>query len=513
MESKSAPRPPAGPPGEPPGQLRRTALGVPDIVFFIVAASAPLTVIAGGVSVTYLVTGNTGVPLLFLTLGAILALFVTGYAAMSHHITNAGAFYAYVAKGIGKIPGVATAFVALIAYNSMQIGILGLFGAVFSGFMAQHTSLDWQWYTWVFVAIAVIGVLGWLRVDLNAKVLAIFLTLEIIVVVIFDVVVAGNPGPDGLTAEAFDPSIAFGAGLGAALAFTMAAFVGFESAAIYGEECKEPRRTVAKATYIALGITSLFYAFSAWMLLSAVGPAVATDPAALVEGGFTTPDGMAPDPTSILFVTFGVEISTTMADIATLLFCTSLFAASLSFHSAVSRYFFALGRANVLPRVFGRTRASGAPFVGSITQTLIAAVVIAIFALSDNDPVLEVFTWLTNMGALGVISLLAMASFAVVGYFSRHQHGETIWTSRIAPALAGVGLTAVFIIALSNFNLLITGDPTAPGDDRAVILPAILLVGAVLGLIVGAVMRSSRPEAYARIGEMGEEDGAPARPR
>ncbi len=267
------------------GKLRKTALGVSDIVFFIVAASAPLTVIAGGVASTYLVTGNAGVPLLFLVLGAILALFVTGYAAMSQHVTNAGAFYAYVSKGISKVAGVGTAFVALIAYNSMQIGILGLFGAVFSGFMLDKADIDFAWYTWVFIAIGVIGILGWLRVDLNAKVLAIFLTLEIIVVVIFDLVVIGDPAPGGLTSDASSPSIAFGAGVGGALCFTMAAFVGFESAAIYGEECKDPRRTVARATYIALGITSLFYAFSAWMLQSAVGADVITSADALVEGG------------------------------------------------------------------------------------------------------------------------------------------------------------------------------------------------------------------------------------
>ena len=249
--------------------------------------------IAGGVASTYLITGNAGVPLLFLVLGAILALFVTGYAAMSHHITNAGAFYAYVSQGISKIAGVGTAFVALVAYNAMQIGILGLFGAVFSGYMADKTGINFAWYTWVFIAIAVIGTLGWLRVDLNAKVLALFLTAEIIVVVIFDLVVATDPGPQGLVADAFDPSIAFGAGLGAALSFTMAAFVGFESAAIYGEECKDPRRTVARATYIALGITSIFYALSAWMLLSSVGPAVMTDPEALIKGGFVGVGGGA----------------------------------------------------------------------------------------------------------------------------------------------------------------------------------------------------------------------------
>ncbi len=484
-------------------KLHRTALGVPDIVFFIVAASAPLTVIAGGVASTYLITGNAGVPLLFLVLGAILALFVTGYAAMSHHITNAGAFYAYVSQGISKVAGVGTAFVALIAYNAMQIGILGLFGAVFSGYMADKTGINFAWYTWIFIAIAVIGTLGWLRVDLNAKVLALFLTAEIIVVLLFDLVVVGDPGPQGLAGDAFNPSISFGAGLGAALSFTMAAFVGFESAAIYGEECKDPRRTVARATYIALGITSVFYAFSAWMLLSSVGPDVITNPDALVKGGFAT--GGGPDPTTVLFITLDAQVSTTVADIATLLFCTSLFAASLSFHNAVGRYFFALGRAGVLPSAFGRTRPNGAPFVGSVAQSLIAAAVIAIFALSDSDPVLQLFTWLTNLGALGVILLLALASFAVVGYFARRPHEETAWTSRYAPGLAGILLTVVFFIVLGNFNQLITGAPDAPRDDRSIILPAILIGGGIVGLIVGAVLKSSKPDVYARIGEHGEE--------
>ncbi len=502
MEASTEPAPTERPAAA--DKLHKTALGTPDIVFFIVAASAPLTVVAGGVASTYLVTGNAGVPLLFLMLGAILALFVTGYAAMSHHITNAGAFYAYVSQGIGKVAGVGTAFVALVAYNSMQIGILGLFGAVFSGFMLDKADINFAWYTWVFIAIGIIGVLGWLRVDLNAKVLAIFLTLEIIVVAVFDFVVIGDPAPGGISVDAFNPDIAFGAGLGAALSFTFAAFVGFESAAIYGEECKEPRRTVARATYIALGITSLFYALSAWMLQGAVGADVITNPDLLVEGGFVGATG-GPDPTTVLFITLDAQLSTFVADVATLLFCTSLFAASLSFHNAVSRYFFALGRARVIPAAFGRTRRSGAPFVGSTVQSLIAATVIFIFWQSDGDPVLEVFTWLTNLGALGVIALLALASFAIVGYFSRNPHSESAWTSRIAPALAGIALTAVFILVISNFNLLITGDPTAPGDDRAVILPAILLGAGVLGLIVGAVLRSQKPDVYARIGEMGEE--------
>ena len=494
------------PVGSNGGALHRKALGVPDIVFFIVAASAPLTVVAGGVASTYLVTGNAGVPLMFLVLGAILALFVSGYAAMSHHISNAGAFYAYVSKGLGKVGGVATAFIALVSYNSMQIGISGLFGAVFSGFMLDKTGIDLSWWAWIFVAIALIGMLGWLRIDLNAKVLALFLTAEIIVVAVFDLVVLGNPGPQGISLTGFDPTVTFGAAVGAGLVFTMAAFTGFESAAIYSEECKEPRKTVAKATYIALGITSLFYAFSALMLGDSVGPSTITSPDALVQGGFTTPDGAAPDPTTVLFITLDSQLSTTIADIATLLFCTSLFAAMLSFHNAVARYGFALGRAGVIPRAFGRVREStGAPFVSSAAQSVLAFVVVAIFALSNSDPVLQLFTWLTNLGALGVLSLLALSSFAVVGYFAKNAHGESRWASRTAPMLAGVLLTIVFIVALLNFNVLITGLTDAPLDDRSVILPALLFIAAAVGAAVGLFLRSNKPAVYARIGEGGEE--------
>ena len=92
--------------------------------------------------------------------------------------------------------------------------------------------------------------------------------------------------------------------------------------------------------------------------------------------------------------------------------------------------------------------------------------VIAVFALSDNDPVLELFTWLTNLGALGVFLLLALASFAVVGYFSRNPHEETPGRVAGAPALAGIALLGIFILALSNFNVLITGLQDAPTDDR-----------------------------------------------
>jgi amino acid transporter len=483
------------------GKLHRRALGVPDLVFFIVAASAPLTAVAGGQAATYLVTGNKGVPFMFIPLGIILGLFAVGYAAMSRYVANAGAFYAYVARGLGKVPAVGAAFVALISYNAMQIGIYGLFGVAMGAFMSDKIGIDLAWWAWCLIGGGVIGLLGVLQIDLNARVLAVLLILEVLVVAIFDLAILADPGPEGLTAVGFDPSVALGSAVGATLTFCVASFVGFESAAIYSEEVRDPKRTVARATFIAVGLIAVFYALSGWLVGVAAGPATIVDPAALGAAGFGSPD--APDPTAVLFVTGADRLGAFWSDAATLLFATSLFAALLSFHNAVSRYAFALGREGVIPRAFGRVSGrTGAPFVASLTQTVLALSVVGVFALAGADPVLKLFTWLTNLGALGVLLLMAMTSFAVVAYFRREPHPDvTAWSARIAPTIAGVALIVVLVLGVLNFNVLITGATDAPTDNMTIILPVLLFGFGIVGLLVGAMLKSRKPAVYARIGE------------
>jgi hypothetical protein len=58
---------------------------------------AGLTVAAGVITSAYATTGLTGIPFAFLAVAVVLGLFVPGYVAMTRHITNAGAFYAFIA--------------------------------------------------------------------------------------------------------------------------------------------------------------------------------------------------------------------------------------------------------------------------------------------------------------------------------------------------------------------------------------------------------------------------------
>ena len=115
-------------PGSVSRALARDRLGAPAVLFFVLAGVAPLTVAAGVIPAAYQTTGLTGIPAAFLVIAVILAVFSSGYVAMTRWITNAGAFYAFISRGLGRTVGVAAALVALLAYSFLQVGLYGAFG-------------------------------------------------------------------------------------------------------------------------------------------------------------------------------------------------------------------------------------------------------------------------------------------------------------------------------------------------------------------------------------------------
>ena len=192
--------------GTAENQLRKNSLGVGAVTFLVVSAAAPLTAVAGGVPLSMMLGNGPGIPLTFLLVTGILILFAVGYVAMARHIRNAGAFYAYTAQGLGGLMGGAAALIAILAYNAMQVGVLGLFGAATKGFFAEQLGLDLPWWVWSFVGIAFVAVFGYRRVDLSAKVLTVLVILEYLVVLVIDAAIFVKGGDSGLSAVPFTPT-------------------------------------------------------------------------------------------------------------------------------------------------------------------------------------------------------------------------------------------------------------------------------------------------------------------
>ena len=160
------------------GELKKGRLGGIGIVFFVVAASAPLVGMTGAVPVAMLVGNGSAVPGTYLAVGLTLLLFSVGYSAMSSRVTNTGAFFAYVGRGLGTNMGVASAFTSILAYATIQLAIYGFFGGLVQGTMAGY-GIDLPWIVWSGIAWVIVTALSLLSVDLGAKVLGVFLVLEL----------------------------------------------------------------------------------------------------------------------------------------------------------------------------------------------------------------------------------------------------------------------------------------------------------------------------------------------
>jgi amino acid transporter len=472
--------------------LRADRLGTGGLLLSVLAATAPLMVVAGVMPTTFAVMGIVGQPLLFVVLGVVLILFSVGYAEMSRHVHNAGAFYAYISRGLGGTAGAGAALVALVAYNALQVGIYGIFGFEVSGLFATYADVEIAWWIPALVAALAVGLLGWLKIDVNARVLGVLLVIEVLLVVIFDIAALADPGKEGLSLHAFNPDTLTGAGVGTALCFCIAAFLGFEQAPVYAEETSRPHVLVPRVMFFAVGGVAVFFALSSWALTVATGPAAIVGTSQKQSAG-------------LLFFLTESRLGGTFTDVLHVLFVTGMFAALLSFHNVVARYAFAMGREGLLPAAFGRTSgSSGAPGTGSLLQTVVAVVVVAAFAVADDKPagdptapVLHLFTWFGNIGALGVIVLMAAASLSVVVFFVRRGAAAAQAWRLVTSALAGSALLVIAGYTVKDFEVLVGA---GPGSSLSWVLPGTIGLAALAGVVLGLVLRARAPEKHARIG-------------
>lgn len=467
------PRP--GPPGasEPStGDARLNGrLGSVAIVFMVVAAAAPLTVIGGNMPLAMGLGNGAGAPMGFVLAAAVLGVFSIGFVTMTPYVREAGAFFSYVTLGLGERLGRGAAAVALIAYTAIQVGIYGYVGWAINDTVGFYGGPDIPWPVYAFVILAIVAVLGYRHIDLSAKVLGIALALEVGIVVLLDVVIVASPGPSGLTLTSFDPSTFTDGSLGVAMLFALTGFIGFEATAVFRDEARDPERTVPRATYAAVLIIGGFYALTCWAFVVALGPDHVSSVAQ------RTLDGNG----NMLLDTTDDKLGRVGRDAVNVLLITSLFACVLSFHNVIARYQFILAGKGLMPRRLAEVHPRHAsPARSSLVQTATAAVIVLVLAVLGIDPLVGVFGSMAGVATVGMVLLMFTTSAAVVAYFARHA--DTVagrwWSCRVAPVVACLGLAVSMWLVLSKFTLVTGG---------SVLLSVLLALVPFAGLAVGVL--------------------------
>lgn len=456
-------------------------LGVSQIVFMVVAAAAPLGLVAGGVPLAFAVSGSPGMPLYFALSTVLLLVFAVGFTLMAGRVRDAGAFYAYVQAGLGRIPGLSAATLALFSYTLLLVGVNAYVGVAMSNVVERYADVGSPWWAWALVSLGVIAFLGHRDIELSAKVLGAVLVLEFLLLLVLDLGIVGHGGAHGLTAEPVSPSIVGTGSPGLGVMFALFGFIGFEATAVFRHEAKDPDVTVPRATYVAILVIGAFYSFTVWAIV--VGSGVD----AVVGAAQADPEGL------VLTLTRSY-VGSVWADTMQLLLVTSQFACVLAFHNVVTRYQFALSRAGALPASLGVVHPRHrAPSASSAVASAIAFVTTLVVASLGLDPIGDLYAWFSGAATLGIVLLMAATSLAVVGFFRRADGRPSVWRTVVAPAVAFLGLACVVCMMVANFPLLV-GTTTG-----AWVIGGLVALSAVAGAVQALVLRARRPAVYERL--------------
>ncbi|MFZ3572207.1 APC family permease [Streptomyces sp. BH097] len=479
-------------PGDTQPQRIQGRLGVGSVVFAVLAWAAPLLVIVG---VLPSMTGFAGVgvvPALLVTMMIVLV-FSVGYNALTRYVDRPGAFYAYITAGMGRNLGLGGAFVALFTYSLLLLSTWAAFGFYARHFFVEDLGVpSLPWYLFALAGVALAGVSAYGNVEFSAKTLAVALSIEILLVLIVNLRIFFDGGPDGVSTELFTSDGVTTGGFGLAVLFAFLCFGGFESSAIYREEVKDPVNTITRATYVAVLVIGAFYILAAIAMVTGLGSR------------------------GIAEAQQGAEVSTMFSDLAKQyvgavmpslvdgLVIISTYATLLAQHNAVARYLYSFGRDGVFSTSLGTAHPKHhSPYRASFFVTgmeIIAVLVIAAVTAFEavGSDAFTVYIRANGIGAVGIVVLLWLVSLAVIMYFRRHPADGPrggAWRTRAAPILGLVGISAVFVLSVSNLDALIGAGPIVSAV-LAVLVPLVFVVG----WVCARTLRTRRPDVYARIG-------------
>lgn len=446
----------------PPERAR--GIGTPGLVFFVLAAAAPLTILAGFVPLG-LLAGGDAVVLGFLYPGLVYLLFAVGYTTLARHIPGGGAFLTYIAAGLGARTGSVAGMIAYVGYLGGQIGFTAS-ASVFASFTIETfigISLHWLPIAVVITVLAL--TLGLRRVGVGAATVAVLLIAECAIIAVFAVAVLANGGYEGLTLTAFAPGKWVSAALPGVFVLTFVAFVGFEQTTVYRTETRDPNRTIPRATYLAVLVLLVGYTFGAWVVLQAAGQSRMD---ALLAG----------DPSELVFTLNDEFVGPAATAIMLVLVVTSFFAGVIALQNTSARYLVNLARGGLLPQPLSRLAATGSPLTANFVQAGLVLIALVVFAAVGSDPYTQIVTWTNTPTIVAVLVLQILTSIAVLSYFRRDRRGESRWATRLAPGLSVVLITLGLVLLIARMGAL-TG--LGPVGNACVLAP--LVVAAVYGLI------------------------------
>ncbi len=252
-------------PGAASGELAHGSLRLWDAIAISVSVIAPGMAMLLNVSGVSAVAGGS-TPLAFL-LGGIaclaLAFVVIGF---TRRMASAGYAYTYASRSLGKGAGFMAGwlyFFAMICFVPMTMSGVGYLAADLLGLNPK------LWILFFFIGMALFLVLSIIKVKVTTRVQLVVGIVTIALIVIVDLVTTAKGGSHGQALSAFSFGHTNSGGFNGVfygIIFGVTSYIGFETAADFGEETANPRRFIPIAVIAATLFAVVFYLWTTYSI-------------------------------------------------------------------------------------------------------------------------------------------------------------------------------------------------------------------------------------------------------
>lgn len=460
--------------------LKKDAIGLGGILFAALAGAAPISAMMFNTPFAAQSAGPT-VPLVYLVATVGLVLLSVGMVDFARRFSAAGGFYSFISHGLGRTWGFASGWMMMIGYMMFEAALVAVFGVFFSNQIVAWGGPEVPW--WIMAAVAIFA--GWIvslrGIHFSTNVLGFLMIIEVVALGLLALVIFLKGGVSGHSLTPFNPFKAEGGfgGFGFALTIGVWSWIGFEASANYAEESRDPRKNVPRALYLSVILLGLFYVFVTYSATIGYGVANAVD-------GF----GGHPDDAYFVLADQFAGWTKLPMEITIL---TGSFACGLAFHNAMVRYFYAMGREGVLPRIFGRTsKGTQSPHMAIHGQSTLTTILLLAF-LAAGTSGLDMYYYLAQIGTYGFMVVFVLCNLAVIRYFLfTERESFNPLKHLVAPVLS----SAVFVIAIYEFIV------TAAPDTPYVWFPYLVLGLFAAGMVFALYLRASAPDRFEVMGRL-----------
>jgi amino acid transporter len=463
---------------QPAHALRRGTLCTSDAI----AQSIALLALVMGIALSSSFAANSAgaaAPLAYLVVG--LASLCLAYIIIrfTRRIASAGSVYTYIAQGLGPQAG----FIGGWMYaGAFAIGISFVL-AIASSFLASlfanvHLAVDW--FVIYSVLLVALFLFAFFDIRISTRTQLALATVGVLSVLLMAVIILAKGGDSGLSLTPFSPAAlpqGF-SGLFFASVFSFTSFIGFEAAAVLGEEAVNPRFTIPRAILAAVIVAAIFYIFVSYAMSIGYGvthaSAWAQDQAPL--------DTLANRYSGAALATF-----------IYLMVALNAFIAALAGVNLTARMLYAMGRDKGIPSMFGWTHPRfKSPWVG-ILAALLLTFILGV-TLGRSLGVFTFFGFLATAGSLGILLAYILVALSGMIFFLRlyraEKSGRTIVFDLLFPTIA------TLLCGATIYSSVIPVPP-APLNYAPYVMAGWLL----LGLIVLVVLWSTAPARVSQFGK------------